>query len=50
MQDFVSTILLKNAVFLMLHRVALVRADISEERIVSIIRVTRMGGLGSTLV
>jgi hypothetical protein len=33
----------------MLRRVALVRTDISEERIASIIRVTKIGGLGRTL-
>jgi hypothetical protein len=33
----------------MLHRVDLVRTCISEENISSIIRVTRMGGLGTTL-
>jgi hypothetical protein len=33
----------------MLRRVALVRADVSEELIVSLIRVTRMGELGTTL-
>jgi hypothetical protein len=33
----------------MLRRVALVRADISEERIASVIRVTRIGELGTTL-
>jgi hypothetical protein len=33
----------------MLHRVALVRTDFSEERIAFIIRVTRMGELGTTL-
>jgi hypothetical protein len=33
----------------MLHRVALVRTDVSEERIASIIRVTRIGELGTTL-
>jgi hypothetical protein len=31
----------------MLRRVALVRTDISEERIASIIRVTRIGELGT---
>jgi demethoxyubiquinone hydroxylase (CLK1/Coq7/Cat5 family) len=31
----------------MLHRVALVRTDASEERIASIIRVTRIGELGT---
>jgi predicted nucleic acid-binding protein len=33
----------------MLRRLALIRTDISEERISSIIRVTRIGKLGSTL-
>jgi hypothetical protein len=33
----------------MLRRVALVRTDVSEERIASIIRVTRIGKLGATL-
>jgi hypothetical protein len=34
----------------MLRRVALVRTDVSEERIASIIRVRRIGELGTTLV
>jgi hypothetical protein len=33
----------------MLHRVALVRTDVSEELSVSFIRVTRTGELGTTL-
>jgi hypothetical protein len=33
----------------MLHNVALVRTGVSEERITSIIRVTRIGQLGTTL-
>jgi hypothetical protein len=33
----------------MLHRVTVVRTDISEERIASIIRVTRTSELGKTL-
>jgi hypothetical protein len=33
----------------MLHRVALVTTDVSEERSASIIRVTRFGELGTTL-
>jgi hypothetical protein len=33
----------------MLRRVALVRTDVSDERNASIIRVTRIGELGSTL-
>jgi hypothetical protein len=34
----------------MLHRVALVRTDVSNELSVSIIRVTRIGELGTTLL
>jgi hypothetical protein len=34
----------------MLRRVALVRTDVSEERSVSIIRVTRIGELGTLVV
>jgi hypothetical protein len=34
----------------MLHRVALVRTDVSEELSASFIRVTRIGELGTTLV
>jgi hypothetical protein len=34
----------------MLHSVALVRTDVSEERIASIIRVTRIGELGMKIV
>jgi hypothetical protein len=33
----------------MLRRVALVRTDVSEERIASIIKVTRIGELGTML-
>jgi demethoxyubiquinone hydroxylase (CLK1/Coq7/Cat5 family) len=33
----------------MLHRVALVSTDVSEELVASIIRVTRIGELGATL-
>jgi hypothetical protein len=33
----------------MLHHVALVRTDVSEERIASLIRVTRIGELGTAL-
>jgi hypothetical protein len=40
---------MKNGVSGMIHRVALVRADVSEELSASIIRVTRIGGLGTTL-
>jgi hypothetical protein len=36
--------------FGMLHRVALVRTDVSEELSASFIRVTRIGELGKTLV
>jgi hypothetical protein len=38
-----------NAVSGMLYRVALVRINISEESVTSIIRVTRIGELGTTL-
>jgi hypothetical protein len=41
---------MKNAVIWDLRRVALVRTDISEELSSSIIRVTRIGELGATLV
>jgi hypothetical protein len=34
----------------MLHRVALVRTDVSEERSASLIMMTRIGELGITLV
>jgi hypothetical protein len=34
----------------MLHRVAVVRADVSEERIAFIIRMTRIGELGTVAV
>jgi demethoxyubiquinone hydroxylase (CLK1/Coq7/Cat5 family) len=33
----------------MLRREALVRTDVSEERVISIIRVTKIGELGATL-
>jgi hypothetical protein len=33
----------------MLHRVALVKTDVSEELLTSIVRVTRIGELGTTL-
>jgi hypothetical protein len=33
----------------MLRRVSLVKTDVSEERIVSIIKVTRIGEVGTTL-
>jgi hypothetical protein len=46
----VLVLFFKNAVFSgMLRRVALVRSDVSEERYASIIRVTRIGDLGTTL-
>jgi hypothetical protein len=35
--------------FGLLRRVALVRTDVSEDHVASIIRVTRIGGLGKTL-
>jgi demethoxyubiquinone hydroxylase (CLK1/Coq7/Cat5 family) len=38
---------MKNASSVMLRRVALVRTDVSEERIASIIRVTKIGELGT---
>jgi hypothetical protein len=41
-----TSVTMKNAVF---WDVALVRTDVSEERIVSIIRVTRICELGTTL-
>jgi hypothetical protein len=40
---------MKNSVFGMLCRVALVKTDVSEELSVSIIRVTRIGELRTTL-
>jgi hypothetical protein len=40
---------MKNAVFGMLRRVALVRTDVSEELSASFIRVTRIDELGTTL-
>jgi hypothetical protein len=44
-----TAVTMMNAVFEMLRRVALVRTDVSEERIVSIIKVTIIGKLGTTL-
>jgi hypothetical protein len=41
---------MKNGVFGMLPRVALVRTDVSEELSASIIRVTRLGELGTLAV
>jgi hypothetical protein len=40
---------MKNAVFLDVRRVALVRTDVSEERIAFIVRVTRINELGTML-
>jgi hypothetical protein len=40
---------MKNAVSGKLHRVALIRTDVSEERIASVIKVTRIGVLGTML-
>jgi hypothetical protein len=40
---------MKNGVFWKLRRVALVRIDVSEKLSASIIRVTRLGELGTTL-
>jgi hypothetical protein len=42
-------IVIKNDVFWDVRSMALVRTDVSEERVVSIIRMTRMGELGTTL-
>jgi thioester reductase-like protein len=44
-----SRLLLRMPSYGMLRRVALVRTEVSEERIASIIRVTRIGELGTTL-
>jgi hypothetical protein len=41
---------MKNVVFWDLRRVVLVRTDVSEERIASIIRVTRIAQLGTLAV
>jgi hypothetical protein len=41
---------MKNGVFGLLRRVALVRTHVSEEPSASFIRVTRIGELGTTLV
>jgi demethoxyubiquinone hydroxylase (CLK1/Coq7/Cat5 family) len=40
-------IIMKNVISAMLRHVALVRTDVSEEHIASIIRVTRIGELGT---
>jgi hypothetical protein len=40
---------MKNGIFWMLCREALVRTDVSEELSASFIRVSRIGGLGTTL-
>jgi hypothetical protein len=40
---------MKNAIFVMLHRVVLVTNEGPEERIASSIRVRRIGELGATL-
>jgi hypothetical protein len=40
---------MKNPVLWILHRTAVVITDVSEERIATIIRVTRIGDLGTTL-
>jgi hypothetical protein len=40
---------MKNGSSGMLHRIALVRTDVSEELIASIVRVTRIGVLGTAL-
>jgi hypothetical protein len=41
---------MKNAVFWMLHRVVIVRTDVWEECSASVIRVTRIGELGTLAV
>jgi hypothetical protein len=43
----ITAVTMKNAVFGMLRRVSLVRTDVSEECSASIIRVTRIGELGT---
>jgi hypothetical protein len=40
----------KNAVFWYVHHVALVRTDVSEELSASIIRMTRLGELGTLAI
>jgi hypothetical protein len=44
-----TTVTMKNAVFLDVTLVVLIRTDVSEERIASVMRVTRIGELGKTL-
>jgi hypothetical protein len=44
-----TAVTMKNCVFWMLGRVALVRTDVSEEFSASFIRETRIGELGTTL-
>jgi hypothetical protein len=48
-EKFQENATVKNGVFRDVHRVALVRSEVSEERSASIIRVTRTGELGTTL-
>jgi hypothetical protein len=43
-----TAVTMKNAVSGMLRHVAPIRTDVSEERSISIIRVTRIGELGTT--
>jgi hypothetical protein len=47
--DVFTAVTVKNDVLWMLRRVALVRTDVWEERSASIIRVTRIGELGTTV-
>jgi hypothetical protein len=44
-----TAVTLKNVVFWDVSRVALVRADVSEEHIASIIRMTKIGEVGTKL-
>jgi hypothetical protein len=45
-----TAVTMKNTIFVMLRSVALVRTDVSEDRIASIIRITRIGELGTLAV
>jgi hypothetical protein len=47
--EIFTAVIMKNGVSGMLHRVALVRTDVSEELSASIIKVTRIGELGTTI-
>jgi hypothetical protein len=48
--EFFAAVAMKNVVFWILRRVTLVRKNFSEERIASMIRVTRIGELGTLAV